>query len=156
MGEDSKQIKITPGTSSLARANLAKHLYYNDDKSFLNIVEMLICFDQDGTNTKNFNDFKSKLSHKNHVSSMISLSDKGEIYFSIQEKNNMHKEKMEYELALDTLKTQLINFVIVTMERKKVLEAEYTPLTLKRLPLTLGGLRPDMYEGMEEEGLDEY
>lgn len=152
------EIKISPGTESLTRANLIKFLYYNEHKSFLNIVETLLPFDESGEHKNLFEDYKMKSSQRSHIITMINLSNKGEIYLTMRQKNDYLNDKLALEKDVENIKTKLVEFVVKTMESKQMMEAEFTPFVLKKLPLTLRGARPEMNleEEFDEEEYDDY
>jgi len=146
------QVTISPGTESILRANFAKGFYYHDDESLLKCADTLSQFAKDKDIVKKIDDFRSNTIEIEQINQKLKHSRDGEIYLTIQQKNELSDRLVLLKTKVGALKKDLINFIIGQMERKELMKKTYTILTLKKLPLTLRGTRA---AGPEEEIEDE-
>jgi len=141
------QPQISPGAESLIRASLAKGFYYGDEKCLLNTAESLISFSKEKDIAEKINAYREKTAKLAELEERQRMSRVGEIYLELWKQEEIANEITKLRAAANSLRTEILNFVIKTMESIGIMEREYTYLVLKKLPLTLRGTR-----GVEEEG----
>lgn len=154
-----EELLLSPGTESILRANFAKGFYYNDEENLLKCVEVLLPFDKKDSMKNILEKYGDTISCIEESEEKMELSKKAEVYLTINEKKKTKEKIRELKKEAQRLRTIMVNFIIVTMEKKDILKEEYTILKLSKLPLTLRGSRgieetPEEVE--DEETYEEY
>lgn len=147
---DAQDARLSRGIETMMRATFAKGYHYTNEEAITNVADTLANYNPEmkkALNTYKENEIKIK-----DIKATLLSAKRAEIYLPKCQVLKLKSDLLRIETEHAQRRSEIMNFIVKTMEAKKVLEKPYTYLTLKKIPLTLKGVRPSVET---EEDIDE-
>ena len=126
---------MSQGQISIMRASWGRAFYFLEDKLFLNCADAILVYaDNDDMRTL-VRHMRIWINQKTYLERQRNISEQGIIYLGCNEKMKLENVIFEINQNIEERKGELMNFILVEMEKRGVLQEKFSMLALKKLPL---------------------